>query len=218
MSSCNNHVALFQAVTKVKHGSYFILLALRKCGKQRAITRANADPNLCGHVVSLGDNELNSQKTPTQTTFTHAQGGCGVEAGGFWYSRSATAGMFTHTRSGRGAGADAGGPAISWGQWWFGARGFEVDVANWVLDPFLAERILLPLRLRSATAHVWTHLMICVEANFPPARACVNVPSCWSYKMSQLLSRIWKIYVCKKKKRTLDSWPLLFNGVNTWKS
>ena len=73
------------------------------------------------------------------------------------------------------------GSAISWGQWWFGARGFEADVANWVLDPFLAERFLLPLRHRSATSHVWTHVMIYVEANFPPAstRACVNVPLWW---------------------------------------
>ena len=39
----------------------------------------------------------------TEATFTHwhARSGCGAEAGGFWYSRSATAGMFTHTRSGR---------------------------------------------------------------------------------------------------------------------
>ena len=37
-----------------------------------------------------------------KATFTHAWGGCGAEAGGFWNSRSATAGMFTHTRSGRG--------------------------------------------------------------------------------------------------------------------
>ena len=75
-------------------------------------------------------------------------------------------------------GADAGGSAISWGQWWFGACGFEAGAVNWVLDPFLAERFLLPLRLRSTTAYVWTHVMICVEANFPPAsaRACVNVP------------------------------------------
>ena len=52
------------------------------------------------------------------------------------------------------------------------------DAENWVLDPFLAKRILPPLRLHSATAHVWTHVMICVKANFPPAsaRACVNVP------------------------------------------
>ena len=75
-------------------------------------------------------------------------------------------------------GADAGGSAISWGQWWFGARGFEAGAVNWMLDPFLAERFLLPLRLCSATVHVRTHVMICVEANFPPApaRACVNVP------------------------------------------
>ena len=72
-------------------------------------------------------------------------------------------------------GADAGGSAISWGQWWFGARGFEAGAVNWVLDPFLAERFLLPLRLRSATAHVWTHVMICVEANFPPAPAPARV-------------------------------------------
>ena len=70
------------------------------------------------------------------------------------------------------------GAAISWGQWWFGARGFEADAANWVLDPFLAERILLPLRLLSATAHVWTHVMICVEANFPSASARVRTRMC----------------------------------------
>ena len=75
-------------------------------------------------------------------------------------------------------GADAGGSAIYWGQWWFGARGFEADAANWVLDPFLAGRILLPLHLRSATAHVWTHVMICVEANFPPAPARVRPRMC----------------------------------------
>ena len=57
-------------------------------------------------------------------------------------------------------------------------HGFEADAANWVLDPFLAERILLPLRLRSATAHVWTHVMICVEANFPPASARVRPRMC----------------------------------------
>ena len=75
-------------------------------------------------------------------------------------------------------GADAGGSAISWGQWWFGGRGFEADTANWVLDPFLAERFLLPLRHRSATAHVWTHVMICVEANFPPASAHARPHMC----------------------------------------
>ena len=75
-------------------------------------------------------------------------------------------------------GADAGGSAISLEQWWFGARGFEADAANRVLDPFLAERILLPLRLRSATAHVWTHVMICVEAIFPPASSRVRPRMC----------------------------------------
>ena len=125
-------------------------------------------------------------------TFTHARGGCGAEAGGFWNSRSATVGMFTHTRSGRGA--DAGGSAISWGQWWFGARGFDADAANWVLDPFLAERFLLPLRHRSATAHVWTHVMICVEANFPPASARARPRKCertlWIRQASTIACRV----------------------------
>ena len=40
--------------------------------------------------------------------------------------------------------ADAGESAISWRHWWFGAHGFEADAENWVLDPFLVERILLP--------------------------------------------------------------------------
>ena len=39
-------------------------------------------------------------------------------------------------------------------------------------------RILLPLRLRSASAHVWTHVVICVEANFPPASARVRPGMC----------------------------------------
>ena len=84
-------------------------------------------------------------------------------------SRSGRGAVAERSRSGRGAvaersrsgrGADAGRSAISRGQWWFGARGFEAGAANWVLDPFLAERILLPLRLRSATAHVWTHVRV----------------------------------------------------------
>ena len=40
-----------------------------------------------------------------------------------------------------------------------------------MLDPFLAEHILLLPHL-SATIHKWTHLMICAEANFPPAFLC----------------------------------------------
>ena len=69
-------------------------------------------------------------------------------------------------------GAHAGGSAISLGQRWFGVRGFEGDAENWVLGPFVAELILLPLRLRFATAYMWMHVMICVEANFSP----VSVP------------------------------------------
>ena len=78
-------------------------------------------------------------------------------------------------------GADAGGSAISWGQRWFGARGLEADAENWVSDSFVAERILLPLRLRSATAYVWTHVMICVEANFLPASTGVRSAHVWMY-------------------------------------
>ena len=64
---------------------------------------------------------------------------------------------------------DAGGSAIYWGHRWFGARGFEADAENWALDPFVAERISLPHRLR--TEYVWTHVIICVEPYFPPASA-----------------------------------------------
>ena len=64
-------------------------------------------------------------------------------------------------------GADAGGSAISKQQRWFGARGFEAEAENWVLDPFLAKQILLPPPLRDRVCVM--HLMICVEANFPPA-------------------------------------------------
>ena len=35
----------------------------------------------------------------------------------------------------------------------------------------LRSGVLLPLRLCSATVYVWTHVMICVEANFLPASA-----------------------------------------------
>ena len=76
-------------------------------------------------------------------------------------------------------GADVDGSAISWGQRWFGARGFEADAENWVLDPFVVEWILL--RLRSATAYVWMHVKICVEANFPPASASVRSAHMWTY-------------------------------------
>ena len=63
---------------------------------------------------------------------------------------------------------------------WFGARGFEADAENLVLDPFVADRISLPLRLRSANAHVWTQVKICVEANFPPASVRVRSAYVWT--------------------------------------
>ena len=53
-----------------------------------------------------------------------------------------------------------------WGVKCCGACSFEADAENWIVAPFLVERILLPLRLYSMTVHVWIHL-ICVEDNFP---------------------------------------------------
>ena len=94
---------------------------------------------------------------------------------------------------------------ISWGQWWFGARGFEAGAVNWVLDPFLAERFLLPLRHRSATAHVWTHVMICVEANFPPAPARVRP------RMCERTFKVQYIYVsCQNGYRRFPHWVAQF--------
>ena len=58
---------------------------------------------------------------------------------------------------------------------------FRSGRGKWVLDPFVAERMLLPLHLCSATAYVWTHVMICVEANFPTASALVRFPHVWTY-------------------------------------
>ena len=69
-------------------------------------------------------------------------------------------------------GADTGGSAISWGQRWFGVCGFEADTENWVLDPFVAEQILLP----------------------PRDRVCVNVCNdlCWSQFSARLHStHVW---------------------------
>ena len=77
---------------------------------------------------------------------------------------------FTHARSG--CGADAGSSAISWGHRWVGVHSLEADVENWVLDPFVAERILLPLRLRSATAYVWTYIWFVLKPIFRPRPLC----------------------------------------------
>ena len=63
-------------------------------------------------------------------------------------------------------GADAGGSAISWGQWWFGARGYKAGAVNLVLDPLIAVRFLLPLR----------------------DRACVNT-CCWALQTTNSTQR-----------------------------
>ena len=84
-------------------------------------------------------------------------------------------------------GVDAGRSAIYWGQRWFAARGFEADAENWMLDPFIAEWILLLLRIRSVITYVWTHVMICVEANFPPTSACIRSAHVWTYLYKSLV-------------------------------
>ena len=104
--------------------------------------------------------------------FTHARSGCGAEAGGFWYSRSATAGMFTHTRSVCGQICHFLRTMMVWSARFRSGRG-KLGVG-----PISCGAVLLPLRLRSATAHVWTHVMICVEANFLPAPARIRPRMC----------------------------------------
>ena len=88
--------------------------------------------------------------------------------------------------------ADVGRSAIYWGQRWFWARGFEADAEKWVLDPFVAERILLPLRLRSVTAYVWTHVMICVEPIFRP-RLLPAYLQTMSYLWTKYLEIGWNV-------------------------
>ena len=86
--------------------------------------------------------------------------------------------------------------------------GFEVDAENWVLDPFLSESILLLLCLHSTTKHVWTHVMICVEANFSPAsfhicqrplHACVKIPQCWVTIWDENIQRCNNFYKINRK-------------------
>ena len=61
-----------------------------------------------------------------------------------------------------------------------GVRGFKADTENWMFDQFLAKRILLPLHFCFATAYVWTHVMIYVEANFPlrPSASALRICEC----------------------------------------
>ena len=80
-------------------------------------------------------------------------------------------------------GADAVGSAIFWGQRCFGACVFKVDVKNWVLDPFVAERILLPLRLHSMTACV----NACNDLCWSQFSACIRSALVWTYLKSDAL-------------------------------
>ena len=146
-----------------------------------------------------------------KATFTYARSGCVAETGGFWYPRSATAGMFTHSGHWRichllrtrmvwsarfqiRRGKLGVGPICCGAGPWFNIKmssyqyrkshcGDKTVVRSSYLHSgisytgkmtflyWFSPQILLPLRLRSATAYVWTHVMICVEANFPPASA-----------------------------------------------
>ena len=99
-----------------------------------------------------------------KATFTHARSGCGAEAGGFWYSRSATAGMFTHTRSGRGR-----------------------------ICHFLRTMMVWSARFRSGRGKLGVGPISCgaVFAPAPPPlrdRACVNTCNdlCWSQYSARL--------------------------------
>ena len=91
-------------------------------------------------------------------SYVHTCSGCAAEAGGFWYSRSVTAGMFTHTRSGRGR-----------------------------ICHFLRTMMVWSTRFRSGRGKLGVGPVSC-RAVFAPApppfgdRACVNACNdlCWS--------------------------------------
>ena len=103
----------------------------------------------------------------TLSPVSHALGGCGAEAGGFWHSRSATAGMFTHTRSGRGR-----------------------------ICHFLRTMMVWSTRFRSGRGKLGVGPISC-GADFAPAppplrdRACVNTCNdlCWSQFSARLCPR-----------------------------
>ena len=103
-----------------------------------------------------------------KVTFTHARSGCGAEAGGFWYSRSATAGMFTHTRSVRGR-----------------------------ICHFLRTMMVWSARFRSGRGKLGVGPISCgaVFAPAPPPlrdRACVNACNdlCWSQLSARVRPRM----------------------------
>ena len=101
-------------------------------------------------------------KALTKATFTHARGGCAAEAGGFWHSRSATAGMFTHTRSGRGRIC----------HFFDNIDGLEGAVSK-----------------RTGKIGCWTNLLrsgFCSRSASAPRRVCVNACNdlCWTTVVS----------------------------------
>ena len=114
----------------------------------------------------------------SKATFTHARGGCGAEAGGFWHSRSSTAGMFTHTRSGRGR-----------------------------ICHLLRTMMVWSARFRSGRGKLGVGPISC-GADFAPAppplrdRACVNTCNdlCWSQFSARLRPRppahVWTYRKC----------------------
>ena len=104
-----------------------------------------------------------------EATFTHARSGCGAEAGGFWYSRSATAGMFTHTRSGRGRICHFLRTMMVWSTRFQNGRG-KLGVGPISFGAVFAPAPP-PLRDRAC-------VNACNDLCSPPAsaRACVNVP------------------------------------------
>ena len=109
--------------------------------------------------------------TATKARFTYAQSGCGTKTGGFWHSRFVTAGMFTHTRSRRGRICHLLRTQMVWSAWFRSGRG-NLGVGPICRSGFWS---------CSATAYVWTHVMICIEGNFLPASARVRSAHVWTY-------------------------------------
>ena len=100
----------------------------------------------------------------TKATFTYARSGCGAETGGFWHSRSITAGMFTHMRSGRGR-----------------------------ICHFLRTKMVWSVRFRSRRGKLGVG-PICCGADFapapPPLRDHVCVNTCDDLSWSQFCTRL----------------------------
>ena len=127
----------------------------------------------CNDIYSCSNSVVRTSGNPSKATFTHARSGCGADTGGFWHSRYATAGMFRHTRSGRGRIWHFLRTKMVWGARFRSGRGkLGVGPISWGADfapapPPLRDRACVnacddlcwsqfSARLRSA--HVWTYL------------------------------------------------------------